>query len=85
MTLDELLSRTLLVDLETTKSGKIRHIGAVFNNHIVETRVESSLKETLSQLENLASVAEFVLGHNLLGHDFPVLQSTYPQLEILKI
>ena len=28
--------------------------------------------------------AEFVLGHNLLGHDFPVLQSAYPRLEILK-
>lgn len=35
-------------------------------------------------MDNIASVADFVLGHNLLGHDFPVLQSTYPQLAILK-
>ena len=30
-----------------------------------------------------ASAADFVLGHNLLGHDFPVLRSTYPRLAIL--
>ena len=84
MTLDELISRTLLLDIETTKSGKIRHIGAVFNDQVFETSAESSLKQTLSHVEDLASVAEFVLGHNLLGHDFPVLQSTYPQLAILK-
>jgi ATP-dependent DNA helicase RecQ len=84
MTLDELISRTLLLDIETTKSGKIRHIGAVFNDQVFETNAESSLKLTLSHVENFASVAEFVLGHNLLGHDFPVLQSNYPQLAILK-
>jgi len=84
MTLDELISRTLLLDIETTKSGKIRHIGAVFNDQVFETSAESSLKQTLSHVEDLASIAEFVLGHNLLGHDFPVLQSTYPQLAILK-
>ena len=84
MTLDELISRTLLLDIETTKSGKIWHIGAVFNDHVFETSAESSLKQTLSHVEDLASIAEFVLGHNLLGHDFPVLQSTYPQLAILK-
>ena len=49
-----------------------------------ETNAESSLKLTLSHVEDLASVADFILGHNLLGHDFPVLQSTYPQLAILK-
>ena len=84
MTLDELISRTLLLDIETTKSGRIRHIGAVFNDHVVETSVEATVKQTLSQVEDLSSIAEFVLGHNLLGHDFPVLQSTYPRLEILK-
>jgi hypothetical protein len=84
MALDELISRTLLLDIETTKSGKIRQIGAVFNDQVFETNAESSLKLTLSHVEDLASVADFVLGHNLLGHDFPVLQSTYPQLAILK-
>ena len=84
MTFDELISRTLLLDIETTKSGNIRQIGAVFNDQVFETNTESSLKQTLSHVEDLASVADFVLGHNLLGHDFPVLQSTYPKLTILK-
>jgi ATP-dependent DNA helicase RecQ len=84
MTLDDLISHTLLLDIETTSGGKIRHIGAILNDQIIQTTAGSSAKKTLSQVDDLASVAEFVLGHNLLGHDFPVLQSNYPQLELLK-
>lgn len=83
MTLDELISRTLLLDVETTKTGKIREIGAVLDGHVVKTTAESSVNETLSQVDDLASGADFILGHNLLGHDFPVLRTTYPQLAIL--
>lgn len=83
MTLDELLSRTLLLDIEATKSGRIHRIGAVFNDRVVEASSESSLKKTLSQIEDLAFSADFVLGHNLLGHDFPTLQAAYPRLAVL--
>ena len=83
MTLDELISRTLLLDIEATKSGRIHRIGAVFNDRVVEASTESSLKKTLSQIEELASAADFVLGHNLLGHDFPTLQAAYPRLAVL--
>ena len=84
MNLDDLISRTLLLDIETTKSGKVYKIGAVLNERVVATAVESSTRETLHEIDHLSSAAEFVLGHNLLGHDFPVLQSTYPQLTFLK-
>ena len=84
MTLDELISRTLLLDIEATKGGRIHKIGAVFNDRVVETGSQSSPKRTLSQVEELAAAADFVLGHNLLGHDFPVLLSAYPGLSILK-
>jgi hypothetical protein len=55
----------------------------VLNDHVVESTPEVSTPKTLSQLEDLASAATFVLGHNLLGHDFPVLRTTYPQLAVL--
>ena len=35
MTLDELLSRTLLLDVETTRAGMIRKIGAVLDGRVV--------------------------------------------------
>jgi ATP-dependent DNA helicase RecQ len=83
--LDELITRTLLLDIETTRGGKIRRIGALLKDQVVESKTGESSKHTLSQVEDLASAAEFILGHNLLGHDFPVLQSTHPRLSILRM
>ena len=82
--LSELLTRTLMLDLETTRSGRIRHIGAILNDQIFEKKERAGSKATLKQLEAFAGHAEFVLGHNLLGHDFPLLQSAYPWLKLLK-
>ncbi len=84
MNLHDLLSRTLLIDLETTRSGKVRHIGAVLNGSIFEKKKHAGSKRVLTQLDQLAAKAEFVLGHNLLGHDFPILRVTAPWLNILK-
>lgn len=79
-----LLDRTLLLDFETTRSGKVRHIGAVFKEQIFEKKQRAGSAATLKQLDEFARDAEFVLGHNLLGHDFPVLQSSSPWLKLLK-
>jgi len=84
MTFSDLMTRTLLLDLETTRSGKIRHVGAVLNDHIFEKTERAGSKDALSQLEDFAEGSDFVLGHNLLGHDFPVLKTVSPWLNILK-
>ena len=78
--LSGLLNRTLMLDLETTRSGKIRHIGAVLNGHVFEKKERAGSTTTLKELDDIARDAEFILGHNLLGHDFPVLQSLSPWL-----
>ena len=84
MTLSDLMGNTLLLDLETTRSGRIRHLGAVFNDQIFERAARAGSKAVLDQLESLAQNADFVLGHNLLGHDFPILKAASPWLKILK-
>jgi ATP-dependent DNA helicase RecQ len=84
MNLSDLMDSTLLLDLETTRSGKIRHVGAVLNGHIFERTEKAGSKAVLEQLDKLAQRAEFVLGHNLLGHDFPILRAASPGLKILK-
>ncbi|MGD8446828.1 MAG: DEAD/DEAH box helicase, partial [Desulfobacterales bacterium] len=78
------MDRTLLLDLETTRSGKIRQVGAVFNGHIFERTEKGGSKAALEQLDKLAQSADFVLGHNLLGHDFPILRAASPWLKVLK-
>ena len=80
----ESMARTLLLDLETTRSGKIRHVGAVLNGQIFEKKGQAGSKAVLTQLDELADQAEFILGHNLLGHDFPILKMAAPWLNILK-
>ncbi len=81
---DDLLHKTLLLDLETTRSGRIRHIGAVFKDTVFEKKSHAHSRKSLEALDDLARNADFVLGHNLLGHDFPVLKAVAPWLEILK-
>ena len=82
--LSGLLNKTLLLDLETTRTGRIRHIGAALNDHGFEKKERAGSVGTLKQLDEMAENADFVLGHNLLGHDFPVLKSSFPQLKILQ-
>ncbi len=82
--LSGLLNRALLLDLETTRSGRVRHIGAVLNGHVFEKKERAGSVDTLKQLDEIAEDADFVLGHNLLGHDFPVLKSSSPWLQILQ-
>ena len=65
MNLSDLMDSTLLLDLETTRSGIIRHVGAVFNGHIFEKTEKAGSKTVLEQLDKLAQKAEFVLGFDL--------------------
>ena len=81
MNLSDLMNSTLLLDLETTRSGKIRQVGAVLNGHIFERTEKAGSKAVLEQLDKLSQKADFVLGHNLLGHDFPILRAASPWLE----
>ena len=83
MPYSELMAKTLLLDLETTRSGRIRHIGAVIDGRVFEKKKGAGSRSTLKQLEEIARHADFILGHNLLGHDFPVLQASSPWLDFL--
>lgn len=78
-----LMSRTLLLDLETTRTGKITHWGAQLNQESRLKKEGAGSKAALQELDEFARDADFVLGHNLLGHDFPVLKTMSPWLGVL--
>ena len=84
MDLSELLSQTLLLDLETSRNGNIRHIGAVLDDETFEAIQHPGSRKKLTALERFARSAKYILGHNLLGHDFPVLKMTAPWLDLLQ-
>jgi ATP-dependent DNA helicase RecQ len=79
----DLMRNILLLDLETTRSGRINHIGAVLNETVFEKKEKAGSTAILKQLDDLGQKASFVLGHNLLGHDFPILKAVSPWLKIL--
>ena len=84
MITDGIISQTLLLDIETTRTGRIRHVGAVLNDSAFEKRSQAQSKKALQRLYEFAEEAVYILGHNLLGHDFPILKAAAPDLRILK-
>ena len=73
----DFLDKCILLDLETDGS-KLYHIGAVYSGQAFERKGRFDLQTALKKLDSFASEAEFVLGHNLLGHDLPVLETLAP-------
>ena len=80
----DIIKQALLIDLETRPEGKILKIGAVFQDQTFEKQGRFNLKEALSELNQFSDDATYVLGHNLLGHDLPLLETLAPDLSLLK-
>ena len=81
--LDQLLQRALLLDLETGADGAIHKIGAIRDGKEFRRQGKFQLHRALTELEGFAGDAEFVIGHNLLGHDLPTLRVLAPTLTLL--
>ena len=84
MTGKDFLARCLLLDLETDKNDKIIHIGAVFREQTFERKGRFDPRAALRELDGLADCAQYILGHNLLGHDLPILAALAPSLRLLQ-
>ena len=81
------LQAIVSIDLETTLEGTIRHIGAVTENgqnHECKDCKSKALPNALQNLDAFCEKADFILGHNLIVHDLPVLKSIRPDLSLLQ-
>ncbi len=81
----QLLPVTAL-DLETSRWGFIRHLGALTDTgHSFAHKGggEKEVRAALSRLDDVCRASRFILGHNLLNHDLPVLRSITPELALL--
>ena len=86
------LQPLVALDLEVSSQGSIRHIGAVKydgqargNDQCFEHKNLRRRDETvvLQNLDDFCRNARFVLGHNLIGHDLPILRSQHSQMVLL--
>ena len=79
----DFLSQCLLLDLEGGED-RITRIGAVWGEAVFARSGSFPLGKALAELDAFAGQAAWVLGHNLLDHDFPVLQRWHPQMRLLR-
>ncbi|MCP3958701.1 MAG: RecQ family ATP-dependent DNA helicase [bacterium] len=81
---EELLERCLVLDLETGQDHQVLKIGALLpGGGSIRRQGSFSLDAALDELDRHARGADFVLGHNLLGHDLRVLRSVRPGMALL--
>ena len=79
MDAEALLKTCLQLDLEAGE-GRIFSIGAVFDGKVFSRKGRFDAAIALRELDAFAGGARGLLGHNLLGHDLPVLRGLAPGL-----
>ncbi|MCY4263233.1 MAG: RecQ family ATP-dependent DNA helicase [Gammaproteobacteria bacterium] len=75
----------LSIDLEVDKHKRIHAIGAVRSDNEKSFKFSGrKLGTALEELDAFAGGTEFVLGHNLISFDLPILKANKPDLRILE-
>jgi len=78
------LPNMLFLDLEMIPRGDIVHMGAVQGEKIFERKGRFNTLTALNDLDAFAHGAEYIVGHNILFHDLPVMAQNCPDLALFK-
>ena len=78
------LNKICSFDLESDENGVIFALGAVFQDQVLQRKAPFNIRQILNQLDDFAKDAEFLLGHNIIGHDLPLCAALNPDLALLK-
>ena len=81
----KVLDRSLLLDLETTPDGKLLKVGAICAEEQRLLKGRFGKSDVVRALDDLSRNADYVLGHNILGHDLPLLQKKFPELHLHRL
>jgi ATP-dependent DNA helicase RecQ len=83
MNVSDFLSTCLCLDLEA-RGDRLYRIGAVLGGASFERKGRFPLDRAVEALDAFGRDARHVLGHNVLGHDLPLLHRLFPRLRILR-
>ena len=81
----EILDASLLIDLETSVEGKILKVGAVCGDREGRLQGRFSAADVARMLGDVGSGARFLVGHNILEHDLPILGKHCRRLAQLRL
>ena len=76
-------NRCCSLDLETNENGDIYALGAVLGGQSRQWTAPFNSQKILSELDDFARDATYLLGHNIIEHDVPVCRALSPQLKFL--
>lgn len=62
-----MINKILYIDIETSKSGKIKDVGGLFNGQELHEKGLIKVAEWIDQ-------AEYICGHNIVAHDIPLIE-----------
>ncbi len=87
MSLEAFLASCVFVDLETTRRGRLRQIGALGGEQVFRYECRRSAQPALEALDAFVARtgAAFVAGHNLLRHDWQIIRDAAPRLRLLSL
>ena len=83
-----ILDQCLSLDLEPARCDRISKLAGVrpdTSRFLTISTARYSLKSALSRLDKLAIGANFLLGHNLIAFDLPLLRAANPNLMLLRL
>jgi ATP-dependent DNA helicase RecQ len=69
------LDKCLSPDIEISSSETIYHLGVLRGDVTFERKGRVDLQSALQDLDAVADPVEYVLGHDLLDHELPSLES----------
>lgn len=81
--LDRRLPHTLAIDVEAAPDGSLFHIGALLGDRRFEEDRISSPEAALERLDKFGETARYLLGHNVIRHDLPLLRKRLPGAALL--
>ncbi len=82
MSVDAFLEQTLSLDLEVNETGKLYAIGAQFGGREFVRQGRFNKVTALHELDQFAEPASYLLGHNIIHHDLPLLRALAPNLKL---
>ncbi|MES9880787.1 MAG: RecQ family ATP-dependent DNA helicase [Sedimenticola sp.] len=82
MSVDRFLAQVVSIDLEINESGKLYAIGAQFAGREFLRQGRFNKVKALRELDRFTAPAGYLLGHNILHHDLPLLRALVPDLKL---
>jgi len=76
------LNRCASLDLEVNENGAIYAIGVIYQGQVRSFQKRFDLHAALAKIDCFVEPADYLLGHNLLAHDLPLLRGVAPNLKL---